>query len=189
LRRSCSRATEGSVSSPTSRPPRCWRTFIAEAIEQQATDIHIETYAKDVDLRFRRNGVLCQIQTPISPDNVKKVISRIKVLCSLDIAAKPQPQDGRFAARYLGADGTERAVHFRVLVVPSPHGEDCVIRVLDPALARRDLESLGMAQNVLQIYRTLLRCPSGLILVTGPTGSGKTTTEEVERSLRPLYYV
>ncbi|RME73439.1 MAG: type II/IV secretion system protein, partial [Planctomycetota bacterium] len=158
---------------------------LAVAIQRRATDIHIETYRNDVDLRLRCDGVLHQVTSPLSPDNVKRVIARVKVLCNLDIAAKPQPMDGRFSARYQDADGVERRVHFRVSIVPSPHGEDCVMRVLDGAAAARlDLERLGMNPSALHLYTSLLKCPSGLILVTGPTGSGKTTT--LYASLRRL---
>jgi type II secretory ATPase GspE/PulE/Tfp pilus assembly ATPase PilB-like protein len=150
--------------------------LLSTAIRYGATDIHIETYQKDVDLRFRRDGVLRQISTPLSPDNVKKVISRVKVLCNLDIAAKPQPMDGRFSAKYTDENGRARHVHFRTSIVPGPYGEDCVLRLLDPSVARRELGQLGMSSDSLHVLKTLLNCPSGLILITGPTGSGKTTT-------------
>ncbi|GIW71891.1 MAG: type II secretion system protein E [Planctomycetota bacterium] len=162
---------------PDAPPSRILDDILAIAIRSRATDIHIETYRKDVDLRLRCDGVLRQLTSPLSPDNVKKVISRIKVLCNLDIAAKPQPLDGRFSARYVDARGQQRLVHFRVSIVPAPHGEDCVIRVLDGAAAiQLSLDRLGMSPSALHAFRTLLHCPSGLILVTGPTGSGKTTT-------------
>ncbi len=150
--------------------------LLSVSIQYGATDIHIETYARDVDLRFRKDGVLKQVGTPLSPDNVKKIISRVKVLCSLDIAAKPQPLDGRFSARYADANGAPRSVHFRISIVPHLHGEDCVIRLLDPSVTKRDLHHLGMPVDAIHVLRTMLRCPAGLILVTGPTGSGKTTT-------------
>ncbi|MHC4829431.1 MAG: GspE/PulE family protein, partial [Planctomycetota bacterium] len=149
---------------------------LSAALTKGTTDIHIETYARDIDLRFRVDGVLRQIKTPISPDNVRKVISRIRVICNLDIAARPQPQEGRFSARYLTASGEDRHVHFRVSIIPSTNGEDCVIRILDGGHSLTVLDDLGMNMNSLHLYRSLLACPSGLILVTGPTGCGKTTT-------------
>jgi len=119
---------------------------------------------------------LKQTQTPLAPDNVKRVISRVKVLCQLDIAAKPQPLDGQFSARYAAEDDTDRRVHFRVSIVPTRFGEDCVIRILDAGRRLARLNDLGLTESALHTYKTLLSCPSGLILVTGPTGSGKTTT-------------
>jgi general secretion pathway protein E/type IV pilus assembly protein PilB len=157
-------------------PSKMVDDLLAVAITRGATDVHIETYPDDNDLRFRLDGVLRQITTPLSPDNSKQVISRIKILCGIDIAAKPQPMEGRFGARYCGEDGEERVVHFRVSIVPSPLGEDCVIRILDGAMGQLGLAGLGLTPNAMHVYQTMLRCPSGLILVTGPTGSGKTTT-------------
>jgi general secretion pathway protein E/type IV pilus assembly protein PilB len=161
---------------PEQQPSEMLDDLLSVAIQLGASDIHIETYSKDVDLRFRKGGVMRQIPTPISPDNVKKVISRIKVLCNLDIAAKPQPMDGRFSCRYASEEGKVRKVDFRVSIAPTPRGEECVIRVMDASVTRRTLDELGMAPSSLSKLKTLLRCPSGLLLVTGPTGSGKTTT-------------
>jgi len=169
---------------PDQQPSEMLDDLLSVAIQYGASDIHVETYGRDVDLRFRKGGVMRQIATPISPDNVKKVISRIKVLSNLDIAAKPQPMDGRFSCRYASEDNQVRKIDFRVSIAPTPRGEDCVIRVMDPAVTRRSLDSLGMAPASLSLLRTLLRCPSGLLLVTGPTGSGKTTT--LYGSLREL---
>jgi type II secretory ATPase GspE/PulE/Tfp pilus assembly ATPase PilB-like protein len=158
-------------------PSKLLDDILAVAVRRRATDIHIETYRKDVDLRLRCDGVLTQVTSPLSPDNVKRVIARVKVLCNLDIASKPQPMDGRFSARYQDEQGHERRVHFRVSIVPAPHGEDCVMRVLDGgAAAQLEVERLGMSPSALHVYTTMLKCPSGLILVTGPTGAGKTTT-------------
>jgi type II secretory ATPase GspE/PulE/Tfp pilus assembly ATPase PilB-like protein len=161
---------------PDQQPSEMLDDLLSVAIQYGASDIHIETYGRDVDLRFRKGGVMRQIATPISPDNVKKVISRIKVLSDLDIAAKAQPMDGRFSCRYASEDGRVRKIDFRVSIAPTTRGEDCAIRVMDSTVTRRSLDELGMAPVSLSKLKTLLRCPSGLLLVTGPTGSGKTTT-------------
>ncbi len=161
---------------PDQSPAAIVDDMLSEAVRLRANDVHIEIYKDDIDLRFRVDGVLRQVTTPLSPENVKKVVSRIKVLCSLDIAEKKQPQDGRFAAIYEDEHGGTRPVNFRVATLPGPHGEDCVLRVLDAGKGRLTLEQLGLSPTTYHVLKTLLRCPSGLVLVSGPTGSGKTTT-------------
>ncbi len=161
---------------PGQSPAAMLDDLLSEAVRLRATDVHIETYAADVDLRVRIDGVLRQVSTPLSPENVKKVVSRVKVLCNLDIAERRAPQDGRFSAVYRDERGEKRTIHFRAAILPGPSGEDCVLRLLDPARVRLELDKIGMSTNELHVFRTLLRCPSGLILVSGPTGSGKTTT-------------
>lgn len=149
--------------------------MLADAVARRASDIHIESYADDVDVRYRVDGILLQVFTHLNPMNASEVINKLKVLCELDITEKRRPQDGRFRATVLM--GLERKeVDFRVNVVPSPHGLDCVIRVLDGSVGLIPVGELGMSLPMQKVFLRLLRNPEGLVLVTGPTGSGKTTT-------------
>jgi type II secretory ATPase GspE/PulE/Tfp pilus assembly ATPase PilB-like protein len=149
--------------------------LLSAALRRRATDIHMETYEGDVDLRFRVDGALYQITTPLSPDNIGKVISRLKILCSLDHVEKRRAQDGRFTALY-EEEGENRKVDFRLSIVPGVHGQDAVIRILDPHRFILDLDKLGMPEPILTPYKKLVNYPNGLLLTTGPTGSGKTST-------------
>ncbi|MFZ5476639.1 MAG: GspE/PulE family protein [Myxococcota bacterium] len=148
---------------------------LADAVAAGASDIHLETYAHDVDVRFRVDGMLRQTFTQVTPANVAEVVSRVKVLAGLDIAERLRAQDGRFRVTFTRGE-TPRAVDFRVSVVPSPAGEDVVMRILDASRGLLPLGGLGMAPDVLETWRRLVDNPEGLLLVTGPTGSGKTTT-------------
>lgn len=143
---------------------------LTEAIKENASDVHIETYENRLSVRFRIDGVLREIletRRALAP----LVVSRIKVMSRLDIAEKRLPQDGRISLRIAG-----RAVDVRVSTLPSGHGERVVLRLLDKQAGRLDLASLGMDENLMQVMDTLIHKPHGIILVTGPTGSGKTTT-------------
>ena len=112
-------------------PRKLLDDLLATAVRRRASDVHIESYQNDVDLRFRVDGVLHQVTTPLSPDNVKRVISRVKVLCSLDLTEHRRAQDGRFSALF--QDGpARRRIDFRVSIMPGSYGEDVVLRVLDP---------------------------------------------------------
>ncbi|WP_131782960.1 GspE family T2SS ATPase variant LspE [Legionella gresilensis] len=149
---------------------RLLNALFTQAIKQKASDIHIETYENRVIVRNRVDGVLhevLEIQRAIAP----LVISRVKVMAKLDIAEKRIPQDGRIALRIGGHN-----VDVRVSTLPSNHGERIVLRILDKQAAQLDLGLLGMAAKPLQIIRGLISQPHGIILVTGPTGSGKTTS-------------
>ena len=144
--------------------------IIQTAMKEGASDIHIEPYENRLVVRFRIDGVLREIlqtRRALAP----LVVSRIKVMSKLDIAEKRLPQDGRISLRIAG-----RAVDVRVSTMPSGHGERVVLRLLDKQAGRLDLSSLGMDENSLKIMDELIHKPHGIILVTGPTGCGKTTT-------------
>jgi general secretion pathway protein E len=143
---------------------------LTEAVKDNASDVHVEPYENRLVVRFRIDGVLqevLQTRRALAP----LVVSRIKVMSKLDIAEKRLPQDGRISLRIAG-----RAVDVRVSTMPSGHGERVVLRLLDKQAGRLDLSSLGMDDNSLTVMDDLIHKPHGIILVTGPTGSGKTTT-------------
>jgi general secretion pathway protein E len=143
---------------------------LTEAVKENASDVHIETYENRLNVRFRVDGVLREIlqtRRALAP----LVVSRIKVMSKLDIAEKRLPQDGRISLKVAG-----RAVDVRVSTMPSGHGERVVLRLLDKQAGRLDLTSLGMDPGPQKTMDELIHKPHGIILVTGPTGSGKTTT-------------
>ncbi|MCP4580520.1 MAG: type II/IV secretion system protein [candidate division Zixibacteria bacterium] len=144
--------------------------MISSGIKWGASDIHIEPAAKQVRIRYRLDGKL-QESTPIPLEKKQAVISRIKVMAELDIAERRRPQDGR-----IRVEGEDRIVDMRVSVIPTDFGEKVVIRILDKSQLKLDLESLGMAPPQLEMFKEKLSKPNGIILVTGPTGSGKTTS-------------
>jgi type IV pilus assembly protein PilB len=151
-------------------------TVIFTALERRASDIHIEARDIEVAVKYRIDGVLVHAMTPISKDWLSTIISRIKVMSELDIAERRVPQDGRFRVRYKG-----RFVDFRVSIMPSIHGEDAVLRVLDKETLSEKFQNLsldvvGFSADELRKFRRYIREPYGMVLVTGPTGSGKTTT-------------
>jgi general secretion pathway protein E len=144
--------------------------MLGEAINDGASDIHIETFEKVLSIRFRIDGVLRDVLAP-SRKLAPLLVSRVKVMAKLDIAEKRVPQDGRISLRIGG-----RAVDVRVSTMPSSHGERVVMRLLDKNATRLDLHSLGMTAANHENFRHLIKRPHGIILVTGPTGSGKSTT-------------
>jgi len=149
---------------------RLINAILSEAIKINASDIHIEAFENRMRVRFRVDGVLREILQP--PKNIAPlVISRIKVMAKLDIAEKRLPQDGRISLRVAG-----RSVDVRVSTLPAGHGERIVLRLLDKQAGRLDLQHLGMDERDRDTLDKLLHRPHGIILVTGPTGSGKTTT-------------
>jgi len=151
-------------------------TAIYDALQKRASDIHIESSQDGVYIRFRIDGILQKAVGPIDIKYQNHIISRIKVMSELDIAEQRIPQDGRFKLKIKG-----RSIDFRVSILPTIFGEDAVIRILDKEsiiidLKNLRLESLGFDENVISVMKKKIREPYGMILVTGPTGSGKTTT-------------
>jgi type IV pilus assembly protein PilB len=151
-------------------------TVIYNAMESRASDIHIETRDTEVQVKYRIDGALYAKVDPIDLAYHQTLISRIKVMSELDIAERRVPQDGRFRVRYKG-----RNVDFRVSIMPTVHGEDAVIRILDKeqineSFKNLNLEVVGFSEDDLRKFRRYIAEPYGMVLVTGPTGSGKTTT-------------
>lgn len=145
--------------------------ILVDAIKRGASDIHIEPYEKEFRVRYRVDGVLHQIMTP--PLKLKDAItSRLKIMSELDIAERRLPQDGRIKL----VMGKEREVDFRVSVLPTLFGEKVVLRILDKSSLQLDMTKLGFDAEPLQKFQNAIHQPFGMVLVTGPTGSGKTTT-------------
>jgi len=144
--------------------------LIAEAIQAGASDIHVEPFEDRVSVRFRLDGVLSE-RISLAPRLAPGVVSRIKVMARLDIAERRVPQDGRVTLSLAG-----RGVDVRVSTLPARHGERVVLRLLDKSTALLSLDALAMPPAVRTAYETGLAQPNGIVLVTGPTGSGKTTT-------------
>ncbi len=149
---------------------RLINALLTEAIKENASDIHIEPFENRLSVRFRVDGVLRSVLQP-ARTLAPLLISRIKVMAHLDIAEKRLPQDGRISLKVAG-----RPVDVRVSTIPSGHGERVVLRLLDKQAGRLDLFHLGMTENAYSNLDALIHRPHGIILVTGPTGSGKTTT-------------
>src|SRR5215210_3747686 len=151
-------------------------TILYNAMESRSSDIHIETRERDVQVKFRIDGALYAKVDPIDISFHQTLISRIKVMSELDIAERRIPQDGRFRVRYKG-----RTVDFRVSIMPTIYGEDAVIRILDKeqineSFKNLDLDVVGFDPEDVSRFRLYIKEPYGMVLVTGPTGSGKTTT-------------
>ncbi len=151
-------------------------TTIFNALERRASDIHIETRDSEVAIKYRIDGVLQYAMPPIAKEWHSMILSRIKVMSELDIAERRVPQDGRFRVRY-----KKRLIDFRVSIMPTIYGEDAVLRVLDKEsmsekFAKLTLDVVGFMDRDLMRFRRYIKEPYGMVLVTGPTGSGKTTT-------------
>jgi general secretion pathway protein E len=144
--------------------------ILTQAVKDNASDIHIEPFENRLVVRFRIDGVLREVLQS-KRAVAALVVSRIKVMSKLDIAEKRLPQDGRISLRVAG-----RAVDVRVSTIPAGHGERVVLRLLDKQAGRLELESLGMDPHIRVLIDEMIHKPHGIILVTGPTGSGKTTT-------------
>jgi len=146
--------------------------IVTEAIRDKASDIHIEPYEHDLEIRYRIDGVLHQTATPPQMQRFQAaIISRIKIMADLNIAEKRLPQDGAFKMRVQG-----REVDFRVSIIPTSTGEAVVIRILDKQSVLIGMDRLGFEDSTREVFESLITRPHGIILVTGPTGSGKTTT-------------
>ena len=151
-------------------------TTVYTALERRASDIHLETYDDSLLVKYRIDGVLQQAMAPIAREHHQTILSRIKVMSELDISERRVPQDGRFRVRYKG-----RLIDFRVSIMPTVHGENAVLRVLDKEsmsekFKNLSLDVVGFAAEDLRRFRKYIKEPYGMVLVTGPTGSGKTTT-------------
>lgn len=151
-------------------------TMLMAALSQRASDIHVETDERGIAVKYRIDGVLYPATANLDRRHHREVVSRLKVMSDLDIAEQRVPQDGRFQLNVEGRD-----IDFRVSILPSAFGEDVVIRVLDKSaisdeFGRLNLDSLGLAPDFVKKFRHHIRAPYGMVLITGPTGSGKTTT-------------
>jgi general secretion pathway protein E len=149
---------------------RLINAVLGQALRENASDIHVEPFENRLVVRFRVDGIMREVlqsKRAVAP----LVVSRIKVMSKLDIAEKRLPQDGRISLRIAG-----RAVDIRVSTIPSGHGERVVMRILDKQAGRLELEALGMDQRTRDMIDELIHKPHGILLVTGPTGSGKTTS-------------
>lgn len=164
------------ISDDTSPIIKLINTTILDALNRRASDIHIETGQDGVDIKYRIDGVLYRANEPIDLHFQAPIISRLKVMSELDISERRIPQDGRFKVRF-----GDKSIDFRVSIMPSALGEDAVIRILDKESIANDLkglslENLGVSEREIKRLRKKIREPYGMVLVTGPTGSGKTTT-------------
>src|SRR6187399_3301592 len=144
--------------------------ILVQAIKEKASDIHIEPFEKEIKLRYRVDGALIEASSP--PKALQfPIASRIKILAGLDIAERRLPQDGRFRIRVSGKE-----VDLRISLLPTVYGEKIVIRILDKGALSGSVDTLGMDDYTVGVFRKSVDAPHGMILVTGPTGSGKTTT-------------
>jgi len=144
--------------------------ILYQAIKDEASDVHFEPFEKEFKIRYRVDGALYEMSPP--PRNLAvPVISRVKIMSGLNIAERRRPQDGRIQLKIAG-----RPVDLRVSTLPTAHGESVVLRVLDRSVVNLDLDVLGMGEDVLKAIRDIIHLPNGIFVVTGPTGSGKTTT-------------
>jgi type IV pilus assembly protein PilB len=153
---------------------RLVNALLLSAIRRGASDIHFEPYEKDMRIRFRIDGVLHHVMAPPLKHR-DAIMSRIKIMARLDIAEKRMPQDGRIKSRF-NDHGQVREIDFRVSSLPTLFGEKIVLRLLDREHLRLDMTRLGFEASALERYDTAIHRPWGLVLVTGPTGSGKTNT-------------
>ena len=144
--------------------------ILAQAVKEKASDIHIEPFQNSLKLRYRVDGELAQAESP--PKALQLAItSRIKILAGLNIAERRVPQDGRFRIKVMGKE-----VDLRISILPTAHGEKIVIRILDKSSLTASIDQMGMDSSTLERFKKAIDAPHGMILVTGPTGSGKTTT-------------
>ncbi len=146
--------------------------LLIEALNQMASDVHIEPQERGLTIRFRVDGML-RVQ-PVPPEInhfYSAIVTRLKIMSRLNIAEKRLPQDGRIKLRVQG-----REIDVRVSIIPMLYGEGVVMRLLDKERMNFNLSTVGMPEDVLSIFKELIQMPHGIVLVTGPTGSGKTST-------------
>ncbi len=154
--------------------PTLLNELLRSAIQRRASDVHLETYRSRIAVRFRIDGVLhAATDVAVTPENVRRISNRLKLDCELDIAEHRRPQDGSFSRRFAGR---AEAIDFRVAIQPTVYGENAVIRILDAGRAFPRLEEIGFQEETLRRYQRMLDNPQGMILYTGPTGCGKTTS-------------
>jgi type IV pilus assembly protein PilB len=155
------------------------RQLLSMALERRSSDIHLETLSGRLQVRFRIDGILQELDFGSAhgayDHSAREIISRVKVLAKLDIAERRRPQDGSFRVRLERNDETQN-IDFRVSILPSYYGESCVLRILDRKNAPGTIDQLGLSPGISSPLRALLQRPAGIFLVTGPTGSGKSTT-------------
>jgi type IV pilus assembly protein PilB len=144
--------------------------IVSDAIQMGASDIHVEPYEKLLRIRYRLDGALHDVLQP-SLDKAKPLISRLKIMADLDIAEKRRPQDGRIRVRH-----NNHMIDIRVSTLPTDFGEKVVLRILDKSNVQLDLKKIGFEEEELEVFKKTIKLPYGMVLVTGPTGSGKTTT-------------
>ncbi|MGK5090767.1 GspE/PulE family protein [Deltaproteobacteria bacterium TL4] len=149
---------------------------LGRAITLEASDVHIECFQYETKVRVRIDGLLHRLPLSLSYDQYAPTISRLKILSNLDIAERRAGQDGHIYATFEDNHWEKRQIDFRISFLPGPFGEDVVLRILDSDKPLIGLENLGFTVEMLECFQTLIHNPEGLILVTGPTGSGKTTT-------------
>lgn len=155
------------------------RQILGLALERRCSDIHIESLAGRLHVRFRIDGMLQELDLgplrQVCDERALEIVSRIKILGKLDIAEKRRPQDGAFRAR-IERDGRPMNVDFRISILPGYYGESVVLRILDKSNAPKSVEQLGFSPEITRQLHQLLKRPAGILLITGPTGSGKSTT-------------
>ncbi|MBB6521549.1 GspE/PulE family protein [Pseudoteredinibacter isoporae] len=149
---------------------KLFNRMLSQAIRRKASDIHVEPFRGQLSIRFRIDGVLQEIQT-LSGELAPRLCSRIKVLAKLDIAEQRLPQDGRMTVNLAG-----KPIDLRISTIPANHGERLVMRILDKSQQQLSIAQLGMPEQLLKEFKKSIRQSNGLILVTGPTGAGKTST-------------
>ncbi|MDP7287290.1 MAG: ATPase, T2SS/T4P/T4SS family [Phycisphaerae bacterium] len=162
--------SDGSVNEESAPIIRLVTMLLSEAVNTRASDIHIEPMSNRVRVRYRTDGV-CVVRDDIPKRTQGPVLNRIKIMAGIDLAEKRLPQDGRIKMRISGVD-----IDFRVSALPSYHGESIVLRILRPESVRMGIPALGFEQHDYERFLKIIKKPNGIFLVTGPTGSGKTTT-------------
>ena len=164
--------SEGAEMAQEASVVRLVNEILVEAVEARASDIHVETHASGMKIRYRLDGVLVKQPAPPEINRFQAaIISRLKIMAKLNIAEKRVPQDGRIKLRVTG-----REIDIRVSIIPMLHGEGVVMRILDKDRMQFSLRGVGMDDDVYAVFNRLIQLPHGILLVTGPTGSGKTTT-------------